>query len=250
MVNYESAVSVSDGVTVDTTPPVSQFLLHTGQNLLQNPSFETSTSDIDSDNINATNVCALSSDYVPDSWTLEDDSCATRVSSSSSLPLDGSSFLFIRGNIMQTLSNLVTGELYRLDFYVSHILMSSSVIVNKEGFVKFGGDRHVYLLYNKAYRKDGQGGASRDIVTWQRHTYYFVASNTEVNLTMGSVDSTTGIFLDHVKFEQVQTGSNASIGETVPAHFVYVHSWGSVHGSWSFLEDVSHITEYIWAIGK
>ncbi|KAK3101903.1 hypothetical protein FSP39_007221, partial [Pinctada imbricata] len=75
------------------------------------------------------------------------------------------------------------------------------------------------------------------------------ATDTTMNLTVGSVDITTGIFLDHLTFEVVERSTDSSKGQRVSAHVVSLHEWGSIHGSWGFIEDVSHIREYTWAIG-
>ncbi|KAK3103765.1 hypothetical protein FSP39_021725 [Pinctada imbricata] len=248
-VGYRSPVVVSDGVRVDTTAPIPQYLLHMGENVLQNPSFETVTSYTSAQSINTTQICNLTSDFHPDFWTLTENSCGTVVDSTTNLALDGRKFLFIRGGLVQYLSGLMVGELYRLEFYTSHTLMSSSLIANKEGFVNFGGDRDVFLIYNKAYRKDGHGSSSRPTVSWHKHTFYFEPREAEVNLTIGSVDDRTGIFIDHVTFEHVDRNSSNTDGDKVKAHVVYVHTWGSIHSSWTFMEDVSRIVEYTWAIG-
>ena len=105
------------------------------------------------------------------------------------------------------------------------------------------------MIYTKAYRKDGHGSTSRETVSWHRHTFYFEALETSMNLTIGSVDVTTGIFLDHLTFELVEKSSNQNEGQTVSAHIVSLHEWGSIHGSWGFIEDISHIADYTWAIG-
>lgn len=64
---------------------------------------------------------------------------------------DGRSFLFFRGSVTQTLANLVEGGLYRLVFFTSHLLISSSTQSNKEGFAKFGNKSHVFFIYTKSF---------------------------------------------------------------------------------------------------
>ncbi|KAK3101347.1 hypothetical protein FSP39_002877 [Pinctada imbricata] len=248
-VGYKSSVVVSDGVSVDTTAPVAQYLLHMGENLLQNPSFENSAKDITANNINGTNMCNLTADYYPNEWEPTDGSCGATVSSSTNLAQDGQKFVFIRGGLRQSLGGLSSGVLYRLQFYSSHVSMSSSVIANKEGFVDFGGERDIFFIYNKAYRSDGQDSSNRDTVSWHKHTFYFEALESEVNLTIGAVDDRSGIFIDHMTFEKVQRDTLKSGGDQVSVHIVYLHDWGSIHSAWSFVEDVSHVVDYTWAIG-
>nr|XP_034301655.1 uncharacterized protein LOC105322112 [Crassostrea gigas] len=249
-VGYKSPVMVSDGVAIDTSPPQPQYLFHNSSNLLLNPSFETSPNEVMMDAVNTTDICNETMNHHPVNWTLSSSGCAAVVTSINNLARDGRSFLFVRGSVTQTLANLVEGGLYRLVFFTSHLLISSSTQSNKEGFAKFGNKSHVFFIYTKAYRGDGHGKSeSREIISWHKHTFYFIAQGTTTELTLGSVDEKTGIFLDHVTFEHVQRDVNGSSELYVQAHVVYLHEWGSIHGSWSFVEDVSPITEYFWAIG-
>lgn len=250
-VGYKSPVMVSDGVAIDTSPPQPQYLFHNSSNLLLNPSFETSPNEVMMDAVNTTDICNETMNHQSVNWTLSSSGCAAVVTSINNLARDGRSFLFVRGSVTQTLANLVEGGLYRLVFFTSHLLISSSTQSNKEGFAKFGNKSHVFFIYTKAYRGDGHGKSeSREIISWHKHTFYFIAQGTTTELTLGSVDEKTGIFLDHVTFEHVQRDVNGSSELYVQAHVVYLHEWGSIHGSWSFVEDVSPITEYFWAIGK
>ncbi|XP_062579853.1 uncharacterized protein LOC134241846 [Saccostrea cucullata] len=63
------------------------------------------------------------------------------------------------------------------------------------------------------------------------------------------MDEKTGVFIDHLTLEHVEKKQNRTNGTDVQAHVVYLHEWGSIHGFWNFVEDVSPITEYMWAIG-
>ncbi|KAK3101031.1 hypothetical protein FSP39_000383, partial [Pinctada imbricata] len=246
-VGYRSPVAVSDGVRVDTTAPIHQYLLHMGENLLQNPSFESVINYVSAQSINTTQICNLTSDFHPDFWMLTENSCGTVVDSTTNLALDGRKFLFIRDGLVQYLSGLMVGELYRLEFYTSHTLMSSSLIANKEGFVNFGGDRDVFLIYNKAYRKDGHGSSSRPTVSWHKHTFYFEPRESEVNLTIGSVDDRTGIFIDHVTFEHVDRYSEGgtqvqgfrSVGTSL---FAYNSTVVLIHNTYVYITVIARNT--------
>ncbi|XP_061181031.1 uncharacterized protein LOC133189645 [Saccostrea echinata] len=250
-VGYKSSVVVSDGVTIDLTPPEPQYLFHTGSNILTNPSFEMSPNVLQSEDVNTTDICNVTVDYQPSSWNLSSPGCAAVVSSNKNLARDGRSFLFVRGSVTQRLNELVVGGLYRVNFYSSHLSISSSTQSNKEGYIQMGDKRHVFLIYTKPYRGDGNEKLSaREEVSWHKHTFYFIAMGKSADLQVGSVDEKTGIFVDHMTVEHVERDSkNGTSGLHVQAHVVYLHEWGSVHGSWSFVEDVSSITEYQWAIG-
>jgi hypothetical protein len=220
-------------------------------NLLSNPSFEISPNVVMADMVNTTNICNETVDYHPSNWTVSSSSCAAVVSSNKNLARDGGSFLFIRGSVTQTVSDLQVGGLYRLNLYTSHLSISSSTLSNKEGFAKFGDKKHVFFIYTKPYRGDEHGESeSREIISWHKHTFYFSAQESSTNLMVGSVDRRTGVFVDHLTLEYVQRDKyNGTDGSHAQAHIVYLHEWASVHGSWSFVEDVSPITEYMWAIG-
>ncbi|XP_062606252.1 uncharacterized protein LOC134268062, partial [Saccostrea cucullata] len=249
-VGFKSDISVSDGVTVDTTPPEPQYLYHSDENLLQNPSFELSRKSLQIENVDGQNICLLSNDYVPDFWNLTHGSCSTIVSSLKNLASDGKSFLFVRGSLTQVINGLKIGELYQVNFFTSHLPLQSSTVANKEGFVNIGKKKHVFLLYSKAYRHDDHGvSKSRERVSWHKHTFYFTATNTETVLELGSTDTKTGLFIDHVTLQHVERNTNITLQTFVLAHVVYLHQWGSIHGVWSFFEDFSPIKEYQWAIG-
>nr|XP_034314147.1 uncharacterized protein LOC105348718 isoform X1 [Crassostrea gigas] len=249
-VGYKSTVVVSDGVTIDTTPPEPQYLFHIGSNILNNPSFETSPNVLQSGDVNATNICNVSVDYQPSGWNLSSGGCAAVVSSNKNLARDGLSFLFVRGSVSQILSGLMVGGLYRVSFFSSHLSISSSTQSNKEGFIQVDNKKHVFLIYTKAYRGDGGQSTAREEISWHKHTFYFVAREGSAVFELGSVDDRTGICVDNVVVEHVERDqNNGTSGLHVQAHVVYLHEWGSVHGSWSFIEDVSSITEYLWAIG-
>ncbi|XP_055997828.1 uncharacterized protein LOC125647098 [Ostrea edulis] len=250
-VGYKSSVVVSDGVTLDHTPPEPEYLLHSGSNILSNPSFEIASNVLQSSAVNTTDICNITVDYQPNSWNLSYSGCVAVVSSGKNLARDGRSFLFIRGSVTQYLNGLVVGGLYRVSFFSSHLSISSSTQSNKEGFIQLGDKKHVFLIYTKAYRGDGNENSQvREEVSWHKHTFYFTAMKTSTNFEIGSVDDKTGIFVDHIAFEHVtRDKNNGTSGLQVQAHVVSLHEWGSIHGSWSFVEDVSSITEYMWAIG-
>ena len=251
-VNYKSIVAISNGVTIDTTPPQPQYIFHAETNLAENPSFEDSIKFLPIDKVNKTNICALVPDYYPKMWNLTFGSCAAVIYSARNMARNGRSFLFIKGSIRQLVDHLIVGELYRINFYTSHLLISASRISNKEGFFSIGSIKHIFMLYTKAYRHDEHGKSeTRARVSWHRHTFYFTAKSPSAVLEIGSVDGQTGLFLDDLSLQMVERDhGNQTSGLHVNAHVVYLHKWGSIHGSWSFVEDVSAIKEYKWAIGK
>ena len=249
-VGYISDVAVSDGVTIDVTPPQPEYLYHTEDNVLKNPSFETYESSLSLDTIDLHNICALSTDFIPKFWFLSTGSCATILTSNRNLARDGGSFLFIKGSVKQEIDGLKLGGLYRVDFFSSQVPVRTASVSNKEGFVSFGKSKHLFLLYCKAYRHDDhKTSLSREIVSWHRHTFYLTATEMRSSIEIGSTDANTGILLDQISVRHVEKSLKNNTKTHVSAHIVYVHQWGSIHAAWSFFEDFSPITEYNWAIG-
>ncbi|XP_076117799.1 uncharacterized protein LOC143085385 [Mytilus galloprovincialis] len=245
-----SSIVISDGAIVDKTPPVSEKFIHIDDNMVDNPSFEDTSGDLVSwENVSTTDICLISSSYHPLSWIPDVSTCMAVISSQVNLAKDGQSFLFIRGNVQQNLVEIKAGCFYKISFYSSHLPITDSVGANKEGFIQLGDDKQVFLIYTKPYRHDGHGeGKSRAEISWHAHTFYFKATNNEVNITIGSMDMTTGIFIDNLSVQKVNL-TTASPGGHVIGHVVYLHEWSSIHGSWSFADPESPVIDYSWAIG-
>ncbi|XP_063415906.1 uncharacterized protein LOC134697555 [Mytilus trossulus] len=245
-----SSIVISDGAIVDKTPPVSEKFIHIDDNMVDNPSFEDTSGDLVSwENVSTTDICLISSSYHPLLWIPHVSTCMAVISSQVNLAKDGQSFLFIRGNIQQKLVDIKAGCFYKISFYSSHLPITDSVGANKEGFVQLGDDKQVFLIYTKPYRHDGHAeGSSRAEISWHAHTFYFKATNDQVNITIGSMDMTTGIFIDNLSVQKVNLTTALSGGHVI-GHVVYLHEWSSIHGSWSFADPESPVIDYSWAIG-
>lgn len=252
-VGLQSMTVVSDGVVVDETSPVPESLLHLSTNLVHNPSFETTQGSIISWQTLSTtkDICTYKQTFHhPADWTAGPGTCLTAVTSTKNLANHGNFFVYLRGELYQTLTNAVAGRLYQVQFYTSHLPIWEAFIANKEGYVKFGEEYHVFLVYTKSYRKDDHGIDSRDSTSWHRHTFYFTATSHSVLLTIGSVDMKTGLFFDNIQVHEVNLATNSTSSGHVIGHIEYIHEWSSVHGSWSFVDPESPIIDYTWAIGK
>ncbi|XP_063399976.1 uncharacterized protein LOC134684607 [Mytilus trossulus] len=241
---------VSDGVVIDVTGPVPESLTHLDTNIVQNPSFEVTKGSIISWETlsTTTDICTYTQTFHhPASWTGGTGTCLTAVTSTSNLAHDGNFFLYLRGELQQTLTSVEAGKLYRVTFYTSHLPIWEAYVANKEGFVKLGDEYHVFLIYTKSYRKDDHGASTRELTSWHRHTFYFTASTNSAQLTIGSLDMKTGLFYDNIQVHEVQLDSTSS--GHVNGHIDYIHQWSSIHGSWSFIDPESPIVDYKWAIG-
>ena len=71
-VGYSSDVAVSDGVTVDVTPPQLDYLYHTEYNVLKNSSFETYISSLSIETIDLQNICNFSTETGDPSCSLKE----------------------------------------------------------------------------------------------------------------------------------------------------------------------------------
>ncbi|XP_071123054.1 uncharacterized protein [Mytilus edulis] len=247
----KSDIIVSDGAIIDKTPPVPEKFIHVIEKLGNNTSFENTSGDVIMfGNVTSFDICMVSTSYHPLSWIPSPFTCMAVVSSDVNLAREGRSFLFIRGSVHQELPQVIAGRLYRVSFFSSHLSITDSVAANKEGFIQFGdGEKLVFLIYTKSYRKDGHGTSSdREDVSWHTHHFYFRPTENAVNITIGSMDMTTGIFLDDISVQEVNLTTGAS-SKHVLGHVVYLHEWSSIHGSWSFSDPDSPIIDYTWAIG-
>ena len=249
-----SPIVVSDGTLIDQMPPVPEKLLHIDENIVNNPSFENTGGDeIKWENVTSIDICTVSDSYHPLLWIPSIATCMAVISSDVNLAKDGNSFLFIRGSVQQELPKIKAGYLYRISFFSSHLPITESVSANKEGFIELGDDiKHVFLIYTKSYRQDGHGiiDNGREVVSWHSHTFYFRPTQNVANFTIGSVDVTTGIFIDKLSVQEVNLTTGEVSGHHVLGHVVYLHKWSSIHGSWSFADPESPIIDYAWAIGE
>jgi len=241
---------VSDGVKIDTSPPVSQEMTHEEyNNLANNPSFEISGGkEVSWNDLLSIDVCSLNISYHPLDWEWSWETCVSVLSSNINLAKTGKTMVIVRGSLKQEVDGLESGGFYRATFVTSHLPIKESVLANKEGFIEFCGERYVFLLYTKSYRHDDHGDGTRQIISWHHHTFYFHASSTTETLILGSLDMKTGMLLDDVQIHKVTLHQLGN--ENVHSHIVFLHDWGSIHGSWSFIEDESEIVEYQWGIGE
>ena len=244
-VSHRSHTVLSDGVIVDSSPPIRLHHLHYEKNLIQNPSFEDSNSPVRIDGLILTHSCHNNSHK---SWNVQDDSCGVIGTANADIVQDGTKFLAIKGSISQTISQLNIGSLYRLTFYSSHLPLNNVLRSNTEGFVEFDGDIQPFMLYVRPNRSDHMFVT----LSWHLHTMVFKSLHTEVNISIGSYENLVGIAIDNIQLQESissEEESDRAEGHVV-AHTVFVHSWSSIHASWIFYDYESGIKEYLWAIGK
>lgn len=241
---------ISDGVTIDTTKPDALGQIQFGSNFIENPSFEfdpvgeTLTRWDDMSAIQA----KCFAEFSPSSWNLGNDSCTAIIRPLSPIAQNDQAFLIIYGSIQQTLSGLSTGKRYRIMFYSSHYIESHYPTMSHEAFLQIGDEKHILLLFPRPSRSDVVH-TSDDAVSWQKHVFYFKATNTSLILKLGTISNRNGIMLDYVSVQELSS-SSAVLGNHVSVHSVFVQDWSSVHAVWNFVDADSPIVDYKWAVGK
>jgi hypothetical protein len=247
-VGHASDIVVSDGVTVDTTPPEPEYLLHHGDNIVINPSFEDTNNDTViewSDIVKGTLPCQQAP---PRHWHVTSPSdCVSTIHSDTHQAKDGRSFISLMGSVEQTLNNLTINGRYRISLCSSHLPLETATLANKEGYIEIGKQRHVFLMYTKASHSDVRIEID-DVLLWHHHTFYFIARQSVMKFTIGSMNRGTEIAVDHIKI-QITTDTGSQSGSHVTAHTEFVYDWSSVHASWSFSDPESPIIDYMWAVG-
>ncbi|XP_077997650.1 uncharacterized protein LOC144450798 isoform X2 [Glandiceps talaboti] len=231
----QSEAAISNGITMDTTPPVVEERFVFGDNLVQNPSFEDWTLVTDS--------------KTPDNWQV--NGIADIVTSTGQ---DGNAFIQVYGDITQDLTTVV-GEKYQVTFYCSHIYQSHNPIGSQEGFIQGPGIHHVFSLYQRAGH---YGDGNTEAISWHRYVYYFTASEVQSAIVLGSVGRNNGIAIDNIAVRHVGIGARQppsiptpynQYSSAVHVETQVLHEWNSVHASWNMVDLESTMKEYMWAIG-
>ena len=245
LVGHTSDTVVSDGVVIDKTPPVRQYHLSFGDNLLTNPSFEDISTSVTIEELNLTHSCPYDS---PQYWLLAKDSCGITVTATADHVQNGATFLVLKGTISQTVTGINRESVYSLTFYTSHVATEDSSKSNSEGFVSFNGEKHVIVLHSKPNRSDHKYVQ----MSWQYNSFTFRPKDSEIKIEIGAFENSVGIAIDNVELkESISTNDNGNNAEGhVRAHTVFLHDWSSLHASWNFIDDESGIQEYLWAIGR
>jgi hypothetical protein len=239
-VGHSSDIKSTNGVTIDTTPPVPISYRHNDNNLVMNPSFEeTKGCLLDITNISTYNLCTNDDCYQPIKWSKV--GCITTISSDIDTAYHGRSFIFLSGSIQQSIQDLTPGDLYRVSFVTSHPPISTAVISNLEGSVKFDNKEHLFHIYTKDKPNE---------IVWHLHMFYFRPMSDNCNITISNLNRNNGFLLDDIKVQVIETSPENEGGLAVHVNTVILYQWSSVHASWNFADAESPITEYLWAIGK
>ncbi|KAL5007590.1 hypothetical protein ScPMuIL_016396 [Solemya velum] len=236
---YESAVAISDSLTVDSTPPKVGSVHFDSQNILSNPSFE-ATESVNMDLVVSDNLCTSNA---PSDWSISEAGCAVTMTSTKLLAQHGNNSLLLHGTITQTV-NVTVGQVYRVMFSTTHLPLSTSVLATREGYIKWNDKKHVFLTYPRGVNVD----MDYSYMKWHQHVYYFEAEEEEVSFSIGSIGG-KGLALDDVLMTAMIDTENLDNLGCVLSHIVTVDTWSSIHAAWHFTDPESPITSYKWAIG-
>ncbi|XP_066275498.1 uncharacterized protein [Branchiostoma lanceolatum] len=278
-----SSLAMSDGILVDTTPPEVLNKFDFGPNLLGNPSFEniqnSSNSTLKTDRGIARNATHTTGDGVASntSFTSGDNSVANTsltadngkpahwnisgvaavMSPSTAVSHHGVSYLLLHGSVSQLIPTS-PGERHRLTLHASPVFPSNTPVVAQEGYVIGPGMHRVFKLYQRPSHMEGAELHVDRNITWHKHVFYFTAVDGVSEVVIGSVGPWSGIALDDVKVQEMRLGfrlppanPNPSSQLTSPVHLEtsLAPGWTSVHAAWDFVDTVSPIIDYSWAIG-
>ena len=249
LIGHQSKTAKSNGIIIDIAHPEPTLMEYLEENIAINHSFEETNGDtIDWNNVTDVNLCTNIDSVQPLKWNSTTGSCVAVLKSDTNVAMDGRSFLFVEGEISQTLDKMAAGQLYRVTFLTAHPPILGAVLANKEGYVQIGDKRHVFMVYTK---NDNHGSSTKE-VDWHHHTFYFRSNINKASISLGSMTGNTGILFDDIKVQQAilhDHDDSESQGKHIHAHVVALHQWSSIHASWSFVDPESSIIDYMWAIG-
>ena len=231
----KSAGISSDGVVIDSTPPLPLHKFKLGKNLLKNPSFEEDA------------PISGTQEAFPQKWSGSGRVNVT-TSSSKMVAQDKHTFVDITsGYIEQTVRTVRTNK-YRISFHV-HSPNTSHFHSHQIGFIRLPGFRTAFVV-EPTVATSGE---------WQKHVYYFIAIDSSSSIRVGAVGHKTGFLLDNVQIQEVGDGHRSlstdprdPVSSQVQPMHVHVMSRGSysaVTAAWDVEDPESPVTGYSWAIG-
>ena len=231
----KSAAVSSDGVVIDSTPPLPLHKFQLGANLLKNPSFEEDA------------PSSGTQEAIPKRWT--GSGRVNLMASSSKITAQDKQTLVdvISGYIEQTVGTVKTKK-YRVSF---HVRSPNTARFHSQqlGFVRLP-EFHTAFVVEPTEASSGE---------WQKHVYYFIASDSTSTIRIGAVGHKTGFLLDNVQIQEVGEGRRSPSTDqrdpdnshVQPMH-VHLNSMGSytaLTAAWDVEDPDSPVRNYYWAIG-
>ncbi|KAK7500517.1 hypothetical protein BaRGS_00008092 [Batillaria attramentaria] len=223
---HRSEVSVSNGVKVDTTPPVARDLVYSGGvNLLSNPSFEADTAQDTNQG-----ACDL---QPPTSW-------------------QGQQHVLLSGGLTQTVSGLTPGAVYRFTVRLAYPATLMAHHRPLSGHVTLGRERHAFELDPRMCR--GVCDAVEEpVIMWHQFSYIVSApaSSLDVSISTTVASGEQQLAVDHAELLHVQYVQEPGALNTnaLSTGAVFLPQWSVVQASWHFTDAESTIVDYQWALG-
>ena len=153
----------------------------------------------------------------------------------------------VSGSVKQTFATQ-TMKKYRVTFHVNSP-DTSRFHSQQLGFVQLP-EFHTAFAVEPTTAPSGE---------WQKHVYYFIASDSTSTITIGAVGHKTGFSLDSVHIQEVDVGQripSADQSDPANAHVqpMHVHlntrgSYTALTAAWDVEDPESPVTNYLWAIG-
>ncbi|PVD34771.1 hypothetical protein C0Q70_06048 [Pomacea canaliculata] len=248
-VGHRSSVSVSDGVKVDITPPRALDIIYTDNiNHVNNPSFE--------DDVTSNTGQIVCDSKPPSSWKIGPGSCIILQHPRHAISADGTQHVLLSGAVMQSVSGLTSGLVYRLTVRLAHPETLRDHHKPVQGYVQIGTQQHTFTL-DPAMCRGVCDTEKEPVIMWHSFTYVVTAHNSTLTLVISTTSSSTDqqLALDYVVLEtihyvqQTETSRNVTSESHLSASAVFLPHWSMVQSSWHFLDNDSPITDYKWALG-
>jgi hypothetical protein len=222
----------SDGIIVDTTPPVQGKRVKCHQNSLSNLFFS-----ILFKHKNESKIC---DDISETKWKTIGKTCVSLRKSDSTN--SDTTVLHIQGSMSQDVTHIAHGK-YRLTFYTSTIPSDDLKLSAVEGYVQVKEQRHVFMIYRKP---------SVQTYSWQKHIYFFhVFDESMLTVEVGTLSPGSAFAVNDIQFQHCSVVPITEDGSlsNVDVEIVFVHDWSSIHAEWNFTDPETEIVNYAWAIG-
>ena len=219
-VGMQSDWMYSNGIRIDTTPPLPLSKFQSNINIVGNPSFEF---DIDG------------------SWVLANDQYEMR----SDIPYDGVQYLCLNGNeITQTIQTQI-GINYRLSFATKRQMPTHDTLRPVATcYVKAGTTEELFVLADKSNQNESFHEE------WVYHNLYVNAFQEETDLIFGTDENDIEICFDNIMVQEISS-ENLLDNQTGIIHVMLKTSPESTEivASWNVEDYESFITETLVALG-
>uniref|UniRef100_A0A1I8G0Z7 Fibronectin type-III domain-containing protein n=1 Tax=Macrostomum lignano TaxID=282301 RepID=A0A1I8G0Z7_9PLAT len=246
--NRTSEAVTGPGIILDATPPLAVERLDLKPISIKNGNFEEAAQLLR----NSSEAIISHSDLIQlwnanasiPYWDIQEGR-AISVQVGASLAADGESTLMLFGRVSQTVATKPTCR-YRLQLFASPLPVADPLSAMAGGLVTAPGLRRAFRLYD-----DDANTSKGGKMHWHRQVFYFTANAAESEISIQSLSHHTGLAIDLVSLDLIDTKAAASNLSTNPIHVdtVAARDSGYVHASWDLQDEESGISSVHWAVG-